>query len=267
MFTPVTPADLHASSSAARDAASIEICSLVQLSTQHQMRLQRPAPFFSSCTVGNRSVDTRLANVTPAASRRGALSAGLVLVSTQLVTSGVNATEAAAAAQKPQYEPMEALKGKDYGKPRMVYPDFTMTPSGLQYKDLREGTGETPQPGDTLIIDWDGYTIGYYGRPFEARNKPKGGSFMGDDKDFLHIVLGKHEVIPAFEEAVSTMKVGGIRRIVVPVELGYPNNDYKKQGPKPTTFSGERALAFVLGNQGMIDKTLLFDIDLIRLQR
>ena len=24
---------------------------------------------------------------------------------------------------------------------------------------------------DTVVIDWDGYTIGYYGRPFEARNK------------------------------------------------------------------------------------------------
>lgn len=34
------------------------------------------------------------------------------------------------------------------------YPDFTMTPSGLQYKDLREGTGETPQAGDTLVVDW-----------------------------------------------------------------------------------------------------------------
>lgn len=30
---------------------------------------------------------------------------------------------------------------------------------------------------------------------------------------------------------------------------------------------GERALGFVLGNQGMIDKTLLFDIDLIRIQK
>ena len=27
-------------------------------------------------------------------------------------------------------------------------------------------------------IDWDGYTIGYYGRIFEARNKTKGGSFV-----------------------------------------------------------------------------------------
>lgn len=30
---------------------------------------------------------------------------------------------------------------------------------------------------DTFQVDWDGYTIGYYGRIFEARNKTKGGSF------------------------------------------------------------------------------------------
>jgi hypothetical protein len=34
------------------------------------------------------------------------------------------------------------------------YPDFTTTDSGLQFKDMREGTGETPQPGDTLVVDW-----------------------------------------------------------------------------------------------------------------
>lgn len=33
------------------------------------------------------------------------------------------------------------------------------------------GKGECPQRGQTAVIDWDGYTIGYYGRPFEARNK------------------------------------------------------------------------------------------------
>ena len=46
-----------------------------------------------------------------------------------------------------------------------------MTSSGLQFKDLKEGTGDSPSPGATVVIDWDGYTIGYYGRPFEARNK------------------------------------------------------------------------------------------------
>lgn len=51
------------------------------------------------------------------------------------------------------------------------YPDYTLTPSGLQYIDLREGSGKQPQQGATVLIDWGGYTIGYYGRPFEARNK------------------------------------------------------------------------------------------------
>jgi hypothetical protein len=55
-------------------------------------------------------------------------------------------------------------------------------------------------------------------------------------------VVGKGEVIPGFEEAVRGMKVGGIRRIIVPPELGYPDNDYNKQGPKPTNFSVSKYL-------------------------
>ncbi|KAL0335888.1 UNVERIFIED_CONTAM: Peptidyl-prolyl cis-trans isomerase FKBP19, chloroplastic [Sesamum radiatum] len=130
-----------------------------------------------------------------------------------------------------------ALRGKDYGKTKMRYPDYTETNSGLQYKDLRVGSGPTPRIGETVVVDWDGYTIGYYGRIFEARNKTKGGSFVGDDKDFYKFRLGSQEVIPAFEEAVSSMALGGIRRIIVPPELGYPENDFDKKGPRPTTFS------------------------------
>ena len=40
------------------------------------------------------------------------------------------------------------------------FSDFTMTDSGLQYKDYKEGTGELPQDGDTAVVDWGGYTIG-----------------------------------------------------------------------------------------------------------
>ncbi|PNW75631.1 hypothetical protein CHLRE_12g534700v5 [Chlamydomonas reinhardtii] len=163
-----------------------------------------------------------------------------------------------------KFEPMDALKGKDYGKPRMKVKDYVTTPSGLQYQDIKEGNGASPQPGDTVVIDWDGYTIGYYGRPFEARNKPKGSSFNDDNKDFYRFVLGEGKVIPAFEEAVADMKPGGIRRIIVPVELGYPEDNWRKLGPKPSTFAGDRALDFVLANRGMIDKTLLFDLELVR---
>ncbi|XP_020522974.1 peptidyl-prolyl cis-trans isomerase FKBP19, chloroplastic isoform X3 [Amborella trichopoda] len=149
-----------------------------------------------------------------------------------------------------EFADMPALRGKDYGKTKMRYPDYVETKSGLQYKDLRVGSGASPKMGETVVVDWDGYTIGYYGRIFEARNKTKGGSF---------------EVIPAFEEAVASMSLGGVRRIIVPPELGYPDNDFNKSGPRPTTFSGQRALDFVLKNQGLIDKTLLFDIELIKI--
>ena len=81
-------------------------------------------------------------------------------------------------------------------------------------------------------------------------------------------------------------------RIIVPPDLVYPDSDYNKLGPKPTTFSvkhlpdfksyrcqvcsnhvqhltfvlqGQRALDFVLRNQGLIDKTLLFDIELLKI--
>jgi len=46
-----------------------------------------------------------------------------------------------------------------------------LTDSGLQYKDLRDGSGDAVSNGSHVTIDWDGYTLGYYGRPFEARNK------------------------------------------------------------------------------------------------
>ena len=70
----------------------------------------------------------------------------------------------------------------------------------------------------------------------------KGGSFA-NDKDFYSFKVGDNAVIPAFEEAILGMRQGGVRRIVVPVELGYPDNDFNKLGPKPTTFSVSCELA------------------------
>ena len=136
----------------------------------------------------------------------------------------------------------------------------------------------------------------------------KGGSFgQGAEKELYRFRLGDNSTIAAVEEAVVTMKPGGIRRLIVPVELGYPDNDMNKKGPKPTTFSvrirthalwndrwmhlllekngriwyiqnragtdraalralqGQRALDFVLKNQGLIDKTLLIDVELVKI--
>jgi FKBP-type peptidyl-prolyl cis-trans isomerase len=200
----------------------------------------------------------------PPSSRRAAMLAGAG--ATLAAAAALAPPPKPAAAEIAELEPMDALKEKDYGKPRMKYGDFERTPTGLQYLDIKPGDGAAPEKGQTVVVDWSGYTIGYYGRPFEARNKPKGSSFTGENKDFYRFQLGSGAVIPGFEEAVAGMRVGGIRRVVVPVELGYPDGNFKRVGPRPSTFAGERALDFVLSNRGMIDKTLLFDIELLRIQ-
>uniref|UniRef100_A0A0G4HZ94 Peptidylprolyl isomerase n=1 Tax=Chromera velia CCMP2878 TaxID=1169474 RepID=A0A0G4HZ94_9ALVE len=69
------------------------------------------------------------------------------------------------------------------GKARTRYEDFKMLPSGAQVKDVKTGQqGEKPQAGDRVVIDWEGYTIGYYGRIFEKKQGTiKGGAFYNDD--------------------------------------------------------------------------------------
>lgn len=53
---------------------------------------------------------------------------------------------------------------------------------------------------------------------------------------YVHVNV---QVIPAIEEAMVGMKVGGVRRLIVPQELGYPGQppDFTKQGPTPGNFS------------------------------
>ena len=99
------------------------------------------------------------------------------------------------------------------------------------------------------------------------RDRSKGGAFTGDDKEFVRFTADDPKIIPAFREAVLGMRAGEIRRVIVPggSQLSYPQGrKWKTMGPQPSNFSGERALGFVLENEGMIDKTLLFDIELIR---
>jgi len=156
------------------------------------------------------------------------------------------------------------------GKTKTLFSDFNLTDSGLQYKDYRAGTGDVVKKGDRVVIDWDGVTIGYQGRYFQTRNKPKGGAFEGiDGITYMSFTVGDGKVIPGIDEAVRGMRTGGIRRAIVPEELGYPSDGYERVGPAPATFSGQRALSFVLSSKDstMMDKTLMFDLKLIKVAR
>ncbi|XP_044954922.1 uncharacterized protein LOC123405207 [Hordeum vulgare subsp. vulgare] len=54
-------------------------------------------------------------------------------------------------AAKAEFTEMPALRGKDYGKTKMSYADYTKTESGLQYKDLQVGDGPSPKKGETTV--------------------------------------------------------------------------------------------------------------------
>jgi hypothetical protein len=137
---------------------------------------------------------------------------------------------------------MEGLRGE--GKKKTLFPDYELSDTGLQYKDFKVGAGAAPTDGDRVQVDWTGVTIGYQGRFFQTRNKAKGGAFEGDAfLDFLTFSVGDASVIPGIDEAVRSMRPGGIRRIIVPEEIGYPRSGFSKVGPKPSTFSGERTRA------------------------
>jgi hypothetical protein len=50
------------------------------------------------------------------------------------------------------------------------YSDFTTSSDGFKFRDVKIGTGDVKiNNGDRLVFDWSGYTIGYFGRPFEAK--------------------------------------------------------------------------------------------------
>ena len=65
------------------------------------------------------------------------------------------------------------------------------------------------------------------------------------------------------------MPVSVLMAVIVPYgDLSYPSWDpeHESVGPKPSTFSGSRALNFVLENP-RVDRTLLFNVKVVRIDR
>ena len=94
-------------------------------------------------------------------------------------------------------------------------PGTTMTTaSGLQITDITIGTGATPRPGQMCTVHYTGwlYTNGAKGKKFDS-SLDRGQPFS--------FTIGQGQVIPGWDEGVSTMKVGGKRTLIIPAELGY----------------------------------------------
>jgi FKBP-type peptidyl-prolyl cis-trans isomerase len=116
--------------------------------------------------------------------------------------------------------------------PTKVTGDGVKTASGLQYWDIKVGTGDVAKNGSRVRVHYTGWlTTGKKfdssvdaGRPFE-------------------FTIGKGEVIPGWDEGVAGMKVGGKRQLRIPPALAY----------------GEQGAAGVIPPNA----TLIFDVELL----
>jgi FKBP-type peptidyl-prolyl cis-trans isomerase FkpA len=90
-----------------------------------------------------------------------------------------------------------------------------MTASGLQYEDVNVGTGEEATAGAHVTVHYTGWlqnSDGSQGSKFDSSR---------DRNDPFEFPLGAGHVIKGWDQGVQGMKVGGVRRLVIPAALGY----------------------------------------------
>jgi len=119
--------------------------------------------------------------------------------------------------------------------PTKVQGAAKIKPGGLQYWDIKVGTGAEAKEGSHVVVNYTGWLTN--GKKFDS-------SVGGAPFDFK---LGAGEVIKGWDEGVAGMKVGGKRQLRIPASLGYG-----AQG----------------AGGGLIpaNATLIFDVELLRIK-
>ena len=88
--------------------------------------------------------------------------------------------------------------------------DTITTASGLKYIDIKVGNGAVPKTGQTVDVHYTGWLTD--GKKFDS-SKDKGVP--------MTIQFGVTRLVSGFTEGLSTMKVGGVRKLIIPPQLGY----------------------------------------------
>ncbi|WP_017304097.1 FKBP-type peptidyl-prolyl cis-trans isomerase [Spirulina subsalsa] len=112
--------------------------------------------------------------------------------------------------------------------------NIVTTDSGLQYEEIVEGTGASPQKGQTVVVHYTGTLEN--GQKFDS-SRDRGQPFS--------FKIGVGQVIKGWDEGVGSMKVGGRRKLIIPSELGY----------------GARGAGGVIPPNA----TLIFDVELLKI--
>lgn len=126
----------------------------------------------------------------------------------------------------------------DYFK-RNNIKDYKKTDNGLYYVVHQPGSGETPQKGQKVTVNYTGKMLN--GEAFDSNTDPK----------FNHVEpfafpLGQHQVIAGWDEGVALMKKGEKATFYIPSHLGY----------------GQRGA----GGRIPPNSILIFDIELVSFQ-
>jgi FKBP-type peptidyl-prolyl cis-trans isomerase FkpA len=107
--------------------------------------------------------------------------------------------------------------------------------------DVRVGTGAEATVGRRATVNYTGWIYD----PVAAENKGRQfDSSLGAGRTPFMLTLGGGQVIPGFDRGVTGMRVGGMRRVVIPPDLAYRNTG-SQDGTIPP------------------NATLVFDIDLL----
>ncbi len=85
---------------------------------------------------------------------------------------------------------------------------------------MKKGKGQSPQLGDKVAVHYIGKFID--GTPFDS-SLDRGIPFS--------FTVGAGQVIPAWEEAILQLKVGGKILVITPSQLAYGEQGYNKKIP------------------------------------
>jgi FKBP-type peptidyl-prolyl cis-trans isomerase FkpA len=105
----------------------------------------------------------------------------------------------------------QSSKKADNSSPTKVTGDGTKTADGLQYWDIKVGTGPAAVAGQIAKVHYTGWLT----------NGQKFDSSLDRGQPFTVEPLGTAPVIQGWNEGIIGMKVGGKRQLRIPPQLGY----------------------------------------------